>query len=177
MNKKTAHYDSQHAFTLIELIIGFVIFAILAIIALPNMGAYFSDSKIRRVAEEMSMGLQLAKAESIRRNTTVLFIPNTTGWRVEAIPESGGANTLVATRSAETPEVQLAVTTNNPSLGFTGSGRSNLAGIFTLNVTNPTFGTCQAAGGKVRCLQINVAASGQIRLCDPVLPNTDPRAC
>lgn len=38
-------------------------------------------------------------------------------------------------------------------------------------------GTCEAVGGPVRCLRIQVARGGRIRTCDPALASTNPASC
>lgn len=39
-------------------------------------------------------------------------------------------------------------------------------------------GSCVTSGGEARCLRLNIASGGQIRLCDPaVTAATDPRKC
>ncbi len=41
-----------------------------------------------------------------------------------------------------------------------------------------TGGGCQDAGtGAMRCLEVDVTMSGQVRMCDPALPATDPQGC
>lgn len=69
---------------------------------------------------------------------------------------------------------------------FTGLGRimtTDTSGndtnpITTLNFTYPERGTCEHAGGVVRCLRILITTGGEARLCDPaVSAATDPRRC
>ena len=48
----------------------------------------------------------------------------------------------------------------------------------TFLVKNPTGGACQTGGGKMRCLQISLSATGQVRMCDPAVTTPgDPRLC
>jgi type IV fimbrial biogenesis protein FimT len=72
------------------------------------------------------------------------------------------------------------------ALTFTPMGRVSTSGVApTLGNGNTAVyavsrpgGTCASAGGDMRCLQIRVTASGQIRTCDPaVTAASDPRAC
>jgi len=72
----------------------------------------------------------------------------------------------------------------NGLVAFNGLGRvtPTPAGNITYDVSNPTGGTCLAAGGKMRCLRVEVSASGQIRMCDPNLAansasSPDPQGC
>lgn len=63
----------QHGVSLIELIIGLVIMGILLAMAIPNFMTWIQNTKIRTTAEAMLNGLQLAKAEAVRRNTLIRF--------------------------------------------------------------------------------------------------------
>jgi type IV fimbrial biogenesis protein FimT len=64
---------------------------------------------------------------------------------------------------------------------FNGLGRLTAApAAAPVTVTNPVAGTCKAAGGEVRCLNVIVTLGGQIRMCDPQLTitnPTDPQSC
>lgn len=61
--------------------------------------------------------------------------------------------------------------TTNPTTGVGG---------LTLQITSSS-GTCVAAGGKVRCLNVLVTPAGQTRMCDPARSASatppDPMAC
>lgn len=72
------------------------------------------------------------------------------------------------------------------NLTFTPMGRVSTSGIApTLGNGNTAVyavsrpgGTCAAAGGEIRCLEIHVTTAGQIRTCDPAVTHAgDPRAC
>jgi type IV fimbrial biogenesis protein FimT len=48
----------------------------------------------------------------------------------------------------------------------------------TISVTNPTGGTCIAAGGPMKCLNVVVSSYGQIHMCDPSLSlANNPNGC
>ena len=166
----------QSGLTIIEMMIGIAIVAVIMVQAVPSMNGYFRDSAIRRVADEMRMGVQLAKSEAIRRNDVVQFVPAATGWSVQAVP-AGGGNIVINSRTAQGSEAQVNAAASAANVSFNGRGRANMVGMFTVNITNPTAGGCQDAGGIVRCLSLTVSRSGQIRLCDPVLAAADPRSC
>ena len=59
--------------SLIELLIGLVIMGILLSLAAPSYMAWIQNTKIRTTAEGMLSGLQLARAEAVRRNTQIRF--------------------------------------------------------------------------------------------------------
>lgn len=69
-----ARLKSQHlGFTLVELMIGITILAILLGLAVPSFGTWFQNIQIRNAAESITNGLQRARAEAVARNTTVRF--------------------------------------------------------------------------------------------------------
>ena len=53
------------------------------------------DDRIRSAAEEFRSGLETARMEAIRRNTTVNFVPATTGWSVVVPGVNGGADQVL----------------------------------------------------------------------------------
>src|SRR5262245_27505039 len=63
----------RHGFTLIEMMITLAVFAILIMVGLPSLTTWLQNSQIRTAAETMQMGLQLARAEALRRNQLVRF--------------------------------------------------------------------------------------------------------
>jgi type IV fimbrial biogenesis protein FimT len=63
----------RFGFSLIELMIVVVIAALLLMIGLPNMNIWLNNTKMRTAGETVLTGLQLARAEAVRRNATVRF--------------------------------------------------------------------------------------------------------
>ena len=72
-------------FTLIELMIGLAIAALLVVLALPGYSAWIADAQMRNGAESIASGLRYAQAEAIKQNATVEFVLNAGGWVVETI--------------------------------------------------------------------------------------------
>jgi type IV fimbrial biogenesis protein FimT len=60
-------------FSLVELIVGVAILGVLLAIAMPAFSNWLRNAKVRTAAESVQNGLQLARAEAVRRNTTVGF--------------------------------------------------------------------------------------------------------
>jgi len=141
-------------------------------------------------------GLQLARAESIRRNDTIEFrllntlrgaaVPGGTDWSVlAAAPETPTVfDQVVQTRSedASTSTARAGVATTSgaataaPGAGlpativFTGLGRlSTATAVRQIDVTGPT---------SARPLRIMLDPGGDIRLCDPALSiAVNPQGC
>lgn len=63
----------MRGFTLIELMIGITLMALLLSLAAPAFMTMISNTKLRNHAESIFNGLQLARAEALKRNTTVQF--------------------------------------------------------------------------------------------------------
>lgn len=64
---------NQSGVTAVELMIGLVIIAILLAIGAPSLGDWVQNTRIHTTAESIMNGLQLARAEAVRRNTAVRF--------------------------------------------------------------------------------------------------------
>lgn len=65
--------DRQAGMSLIELMIGIAVFGILLALGVPTFARWTQNSQIRNSAEAIHNGLMLARAEAVRRNTTVRF--------------------------------------------------------------------------------------------------------
>ncbi|MDP2792887.1 MAG: GspH/FimT family pseudopilin [Sulfurisoma sp.] len=60
-------------FSLVEVMIGIVIFGILLSLGLPAFSRLIADMRLRNQAEYVLSGLQLAKGEALKRNATIRF--------------------------------------------------------------------------------------------------------
>lgn len=163
--------------TLIELLMGIALTAYIILANIPSLTIYSQNVKIRAVADELQAALQQAKTEAIRRNSLVNLVLNNTGWSIVVVGQNHSTDTVVATRSSRTNEASITVNASANTLSFNGQGNVSPMGTYVIQISSPTSGTCQSAGGKLRCLQINVSAAGSIKVCDPALPSSDPRAC
>lgn len=159
--------------TLIELMIGVAILGMLLTLGLPSYARWIQSSQIRTAAESVQNGLQLARTEAVRRNAPVNFTLNGSDWTVTA-----NAVPIQSRNATEgSPNAVITAPSNPFTITFNAFGRATTGGGTTLNVTNPTGGTCEAASGTMRCLNIMVQAAGAVRLCDPALPATNPQSC
>ena len=73
----------------------------------------------------------------------------------------------------------VVVATDQSAIEFNAMGRITPvpAATISINITNPTGGSCAADGGTMRCLRVTVSTGGQVRMCDPSVASTDPRGC
>lgn len=183
--------------TLIELMIGIVVLGILLALGAPAFSSWTQNSQIRNAAEAIHNGLTLARAEAVRRNTTVRFqlVTTTTGacaladtgtnWVVsldspagacDSAPSDDIAPRIVQVRSAAEGSRNAVVDAGGVSLiTFNGTGQASVAA--TIDVTNPTGGACSTAAGPMRCMRVTVATGGRIRMCDPARAANDPQGC
>lgn len=196
-------FHKQGGVSLIELMIGLAIAAILLGLGMPGFQTFMSNSHIRNASEAIQNGLSLAKAEAVRRNTNVSLVLNGTSWTVECvtavgdieplpagdgIPDCPGTNPAATTPSyiQSRPQAEgssrASVSPATATVTFTSLGRTTMAAnaTATFNISNPD-GTCASSGGSMRCLRVVVTPAGQIRMCDPARPTNstppDPQAC
>jgi type IV fimbrial biogenesis protein FimT len=167
--------------TLVEIMISLVVLGILLMVALPQFSAWLQNLQLRAATEASLNGLQIARAEAIRRNTLVqLVVGPGTGWTVSdaasgaliqsKVHAEGTANAAVAI----TPGASTTVTFT--PLGGVGANTDGSAAITQLDFTNPTGGSCQPTG-PMRCLRVVVTGGGSVKMCDPVVALPDARAC
>lgn len=159
----------QTGVTAVELMVALVIVGIIAAMALPSFQTMLENARVRGSADALMSGLQLARAEAIRRNARVRFVlVNTQGaWAVQ--DDVSGAD--IQSRSAGEGAVTVTVTPNAASrVTYNAVGRVVDA--------NPITQLVLDASAQTEDLQINVTAGGQIRLCKPAVSDVnDPRKC
>lgn len=170
----------QRGFSLVELMVGLAVFALLLFVAMPGYSAWIQNTKIRNTADSLASGLQLARAEALRRNTSVQFVigPNS-DWTVAVVnpastvqtrPTGQGSLGVTVTR---TPAAATTITFN--SLGRIATNADGSASITQIDLDVPA-GTLPASAS--RELRLAVGAGGRVRMCDPsVTDATDTRYC
>jgi type IV fimbrial biogenesis protein FimT len=185
-------------FSIVELMIAIAIMSLLIVMGLPSMTTYMQNSRIRAAAETFYTGLQGARAEAVRRNSTVDFVMTTdeaipayvntanlsttaTNWIVRTPdPVVPGANLFVLGKSSTEGGTNVQVNGGGvTTVTFNGFGATALGGAATFQFTSPTAGACAPAGTS-RCLNVIVSIGGQAKLCDPAIPvtaTTDTRKC
>lgn len=72
--------NSMHGegFSLIELLLGITITGILLVMGVPSFKSWIQNAQIRTATEAIQNGLEMARAEAVRRNTLVRFQFTTT---------------------------------------------------------------------------------------------------
>jgi type IV fimbrial biogenesis protein FimT len=177
-------------FTLIELIIVVVIIGILYAAAVPSFQTWIGNMKIRAQAENIMQGIQTARAEAIKRNTTVWFqlVDNfstncaltTTGrqWAVSSASVAGKCNAADASgidannqpyilqkSTLDDQSSRVAVSASTNTICFNGSGRRNTTTTCSASSSGTSTFTVSQTGGT--CL----SASGSDRCLQIVVSN------
>ncbi|MFJ2987963.1 GspH/FimT family pseudopilin [Collimonas sp. NPDC087041] len=93
--------NNRGGFSLIELLVAMAIFAFLLALAIPAFSGWLQNMQIRNAAESIQNGLQQARTEALRRNTTVRFQLTTSVTNSCAI-STGQANWVVNLGSSTT---------------------------------------------------------------------------
>ena len=177
----------QKGVSLIETLVALVIVSILLIAGAPSFSQFMQNRKVRNAAQALHSGLSLAKAEAVRRNTIITFTLGAgAAWALTCTNPCNGSD--LPSMPAGEISSDIAITSTNATLNFTGFGKvstvltagTTAAGSFaTFDISN-TKGSCETAGGSIRCLRLEVTPGGQIRSCDPrltVTNPTSPQAC
>jgi len=179
-------YNSR-GFTLIEMLIGIAIVALLFKIAVPSFRTWLQNTQIRSAAHAISDGINLARGEAIHRNVPVQLqltsLANGTAeaWTVSEVPPPTGTGTVVQKwSSADGASSTQIVQTGGGLVTFNSLGRvipqnplDNSLPLLQVDVTSAN----DASDPALRNLRVVVGNGGMARLCDPALAQPDPRAC
>lgn len=166
-------------FTLIELMVVIVILAIMLFIALPNFAVWMQNTQIRTAGEAVLNGMQLARAEAIRRNVSIeLRMDASSGWTARVADTGEVIQSRVAGEGSAAALVTIApVGAKTVTFNSFGSVMTNADG--TATVTEIKIDSPAIAAADSRELCILVRAGGNVRMCDPnpTVAPTDPRSC
>lgn len=190
--------------SIIEVVITVAIMGILLAAAMPSVGAWMANTRVRNTAEALQNGLQQARTEALRRNQSVSFylVGLTTPTVMDnscALSSSGGswvvAQTSPATKCANDESGTPAILAKHAA-GDGGGTQVTVAATTTANaaahtVTFNGFGQVTNSGAigqinvtptttnaDVRSLRIVVTTAGMVRMCDPsITAAADTRAC
>lgn len=165
-------------FSLIELMVGIIILAILASIAIPDFKIWLQNSQIRNATESILNGLQQARAAAVSRNASMEFtLGSGTSW---AVNEIGGTSNPIATRtSAEGSKSVIATVT---PAGATTVTFNNFGSVVSNADSSPTVTQVELdssilAPADSRQLRVTIGAGGKVRMCDPQASGTSLTAC
>ena len=164
-------------FSLIELLIGMTIMAVVIAIGMPSYSAWIQNTRIRTAAESIQNGLQVARAEAVKRNVSVQFVlSDGAAWLVGCETVNSTCPAIIQSRTAgegSSGDITL-VTDAASTVVFNNLGAVNAS---PTPFTRVDVDSSVAAAD--RPLRITIGVGGNIRMCDPstTLSSTDPRKC
>lgn len=192
---------TQRGISMIEVVVTIAIMGILMAAAMPSVGDWIRNSKVRNTAESIQNGLQAARMEAVRLNRPVTFslVSNLTSscalssssgsWVVsQEVPtsrchESPSTTTSpmvvakgsVADGGGATVTATNAASTAATSITFNGFGQ--IANAATATAIRRIAVTSSDGTSYVRRVEVSLGGIG--RLCDPGLTanSGDTRAC
>lgn len=192
----------QKGFTLVELMIGLVILAILLSTGLPAFSLWIQNTQTRTGAESVLNGLQLARTEAVTRNANVRFTLSDAGgtldWSVGCVTAVGDINldgvpdcpaTIQSRSGAEgSRNARVGISTAAPGAYGTAiaSGTGLPAGVtftFLGRVANvgadiTRIDVTNATTTAARRMVITIGTGGTIRMCDPAVSlASNPQGC
>jgi type IV fimbrial biogenesis protein FimT len=170
----------SHGLTLVEMLIGLAVLGMLLGLGVPSFMVWMQGQQVRNAADAVLNGMQLARAEAIRRNKPVEFaLGNQSGWVVTQVNPK--LDIQKRSEAEGSPKVNVAPTpagTYAVTFDALGGPTDNPDG--SMRVSSLLF-TSQVSNSAIRSLQIVVSVSGTIRMCDPDPNNElkagDPRKC
>lgn len=193
-------------FTLVELMITMVVLAVLLKVAMPAFSSWIGNVQLRASAESVLNGLNLARAEALRRNARVMFTltgaeGGETSWSIcqvqvggtvcdPLVPviqkRDGGEESERVRAGASTLASQVLpaafATALSPGVGmpasviYDGRGRPLVAAGWA-NTLRFDIRNTGLSEAEERRMVVVLGASGGARLCDPKAAAGDPRVC
>ncbi len=175
---------AQAGVTIIEAMIVLAITAILIMIGVPGLQSWFVSGQVTAKTEAILNGLQLARAEALRRNSRVFFtLGSDFSWTVGCVNAVGD---LDGDGVADCPSIIQAKAAQEAGSGptLTGAGTATFNGIGMISTNADASATISqidvsyTTGSTSKALRVLLTSGGQSRLCDPAVTTTgDPAKC
>ncbi len=192
----------QEGVSLVELLIGLAVLGLVLALAIPNLTSWMENTQIRSAAESILNGVQVARAEAIRRNYQATFhLTSSSGsadWCVDTTVQSTSGNTDCSGNSGTSiNKVQswAGSQDKNARVGASTSSTQTYTAALSAGAGLPASVTFDAMGHMVgtgitridvtnssdsnaRRLVIIISSYGLVRLCDPLLTHSsNPQGC
>ena len=196
----------QRGFTIIEMAVTLTVLAFVLFAAVPSIGTWMDNTRIRNATDALQSGIQTARNEAVCRNQTMSFwlVSDTGGVLTDGCTLSNTSGSWVVSESspagncADAPSTTVApmIVTGHP----VGEGGGHVA-IAALQADGTTAATqitfngfgriantadainridvaSETEGSEARALRLVISPAGLVRMCDPAVSNsTDPRKC
>ena len=167
-------------FSLPELLVVMAILAIVAAASAPTLRTSMANARIRAAGEAWRSGLEMARADAVRLNIPVEFISTDSGWQVNRVDDptavlhrgtgrEGKADLIIGLTPADADRITF------NSFGATLTNNLNGDGPPLTQIDITAVGSQTLTGVKARRIQL--LASGNARLCDPLAYATQIGAC
>jgi type IV fimbrial biogenesis protein FimT len=179
----------SRGFTLIELMITVALLGVLAVLGMPSYQEWMQNTRIRTTAESIQNGLQLARAEAVKRNARVVFtLAIDSSWTVGCVTPvadndgDGVADCPAAIQSRSAAEgsssdIALVLTPDGVNT-VTFNSLGQVAPIpAAASFTQVDIDSNALVAEMSRNLRVTLGVGGNTRMCDPNLAATDTRAC
>ncbi len=197
------HRQMSRGISVIELMVVVTMIGILLMLAIPGIGNWISNSRVRTVADELQNALRLAQSEAVNRNRQVAFVRTNATPARNAAPSASGTNWYIqvlplnATEAGMTDfqntaylqggafSAQSGATVAGPALVcFNSVGRvvNNTATALGANCVAPTTAVDPTdldvtLPSSNRAMRVELFLGGRVRLCDVSASSTQPNAC
>jgi type IV fimbrial biogenesis protein FimT len=173
----------HNGFTLIELMIGLAIVAIILLLGTPHYAEFMDNTRVRNATEGFANGVRQAQLTAVRRNEPVKFVLNASGWEVRDVETDSllDAEAVHELAAAMPPKVVTEPAGAN-EITFNGLGRA-----LAKNPPDDTEPVVRVkvspTGTGTRALGVALGVpGGSVKVCDPdpkftKAGSTDPIAC
>lgn len=160
----------QKGFTIVEALVAVGVLAILASLAAPSFETTLVNFRVRLAAEGLVSGLQLARAEALRRNQPVRFTlaDGRGNWSVATVSP---VSTIQAAKGTSAAGVTITASPAQTNVVFLPSGLVDTASprIEELRLTTRVPG--------VHRWQVEIHGGGLVLMCDLDAAEGDSRKC
>jgi type IV fimbrial biogenesis protein FimT len=190
--------------SLIELMVTLTILGIMVMLAVPGIGNWIGNSRVRTVGEEIQNGLRLAQAEAVSRNRQVAFVRtnaaparnaapsvNGTNWYIQVLPLTTDEGADIAFQSTAFVQGGAFSTRSGATVGGDALLCFNSVGRVVSNTDTGLGADCAAptdaltpkalnvalTGSANRRLRAEIFLGGRVRMCDPDAATGQPQVC
>jgi type IV fimbrial biogenesis protein FimT len=193
-------------FTLVEMVVVMALTALILFVAVPGVGEWLRNVRVRSTAESIASGVAEARMEAIRRNQVVSFwlvnSPGVTGVLDASCVRAASSPSWIVSLDDPTSLCHIAPsiidaprTVSSHAAGPNGEGvviagldanDSSASSVAFNGYGQPVTGVggtpiatidVSAAVSGARRLRIVINTGGDVRMCDRDVAITDPRRC